>query len=169
MSLASDLLTQAKFLASLDRGRPKQASLRRSISTAYYSLFHLLLQESSFMLAPGSLAIMQPLVTRSINHSDIKKVARWFAGPWGNLPDELKARCTNPIPADLALFADTFSEMQHQRHEADYNIIKRFRRSESQKLISDTEAAMLAWSRIRRSEEAKQFLLCLIITDRWKR
>ena len=46
MTLAADLLKQAERLAKLEPKRPKQASLRRSISAAYYSLFHLLMGTS---------------------------------------------------------------------------------------------------------------------------
>ena len=42
MSLPEDLLEQAVHLATLDARRPKQANLRRAVSTAYYALFHLL-------------------------------------------------------------------------------------------------------------------------------
>ena len=37
MSLHADLLAQAEHLAQLESGRPKQASLRRAISSAYYA------------------------------------------------------------------------------------------------------------------------------------
>ncbi len=47
MSLASDLLDQAGTLAGLDPLKPKQASLRRAISAAYYSLFHLLIDDAA--------------------------------------------------------------------------------------------------------------------------
>jgi hypothetical protein len=50
MSLPADLLAQARRLVSLDPRRPRQASLRRAISTAYYALFHLLISEASAML-----------------------------------------------------------------------------------------------------------------------
>jgi len=39
MSLHADLLDQAEHLAQLDQRRPKQASLRRAVSSAYYALF----------------------------------------------------------------------------------------------------------------------------------
>ena len=35
-----DLIELAEFIAKRDAGRPKQASLRRAISTAYYAVFH---------------------------------------------------------------------------------------------------------------------------------
>jgi hypothetical protein len=50
MSLHADLLAQARRLVSQDPRRPRQASLRRAISTAYYALFHLLISEASAML-----------------------------------------------------------------------------------------------------------------------
>lgn len=44
-SSASDLLDQASTLAGLDPMKPKQASLRRAISAAYYSVIHLLIDD----------------------------------------------------------------------------------------------------------------------------
>jgi len=43
MALADDLLEQAHHLAKREPKRPRQASLRRAVSTAYYSLVHLLI------------------------------------------------------------------------------------------------------------------------------
>ena len=47
MALAEDLLKQAFLLVHREPKNPRQASLRRSVSTAYYALFHLLIQETS--------------------------------------------------------------------------------------------------------------------------
>jgi uncharacterized protein (UPF0332 family) len=41
MALAEDLLEQAFLLLNKESKNPKQASLRRAVSTAYYALFHL--------------------------------------------------------------------------------------------------------------------------------
>ncbi len=49
MSLADDLLEQSFELAAREAGAPdvpKQASMRRAVSTAYYALFHLLVGEA---------------------------------------------------------------------------------------------------------------------------
>lgn len=42
MSLPNELLAQARHLATKEPRRPRDASLRRSVSAAYYALFHLL-------------------------------------------------------------------------------------------------------------------------------
>lgn len=47
MAFAADLLDQAQHLAQREPKRPKLASLRRSISTAYYALVHLLIAEAT--------------------------------------------------------------------------------------------------------------------------
>jgi hypothetical protein len=46
MPFADDLLEQAHHLVTREEGEPKQASLRRAVSTAYYALFHLLIDEA---------------------------------------------------------------------------------------------------------------------------
>ncbi len=46
MAYHVDLLQQAKRLAHLEPKKPKQASLRRAVSTAYYSFFHFLITEA---------------------------------------------------------------------------------------------------------------------------
>jgi hypothetical protein len=55
MSLHADLLEQAGHLAQFDPTRPKQANLRRAVSSANYALFHMLASEMSALYAvePG--------------------------------------------------------------------------------------------------------------------
>ena len=47
MRLHDGLLEQAQHLLRREKRRPKQASLRRAISTAYYALFHLLVFDAA--------------------------------------------------------------------------------------------------------------------------
>jgi hypothetical protein len=47
MPFADQLLEQARHLANREKTRPRQASLRRAVSTAYYALFHLLISEAT--------------------------------------------------------------------------------------------------------------------------
>jgi hypothetical protein len=41
-----DLLEQARIPAKLDVKKPKQANLRRAVSSAYYAVFHFLVHEA---------------------------------------------------------------------------------------------------------------------------
>ena len=47
MAFPAHLLEQAKHLANREKRRPRQASLRRAVSTVYYALFHLLIHEAT--------------------------------------------------------------------------------------------------------------------------
>ena len=43
--MTDDLLTQARQLALIDVGKPKQTNLRRAISAVYYAVFHLFVDD----------------------------------------------------------------------------------------------------------------------------
>ena len=47
MGYCDDLLELAEQLANLEPADPRQACLRRAVSTAYYALFHLLISEAT--------------------------------------------------------------------------------------------------------------------------
>lgn len=53
MSQHSELLKQARFITRKELKRPTQASLRRSVSTSRYALFHLLVDEATKLLLSG--------------------------------------------------------------------------------------------------------------------
>jgi hypothetical protein len=73
VTLAADLLDQAAHLATLEPGRPKQASLRRSISSAYYSMFHLIVDDASRFLIGSSRLL--PAIARSFEHQAVRAAA----------------------------------------------------------------------------------------------
>jgi hypothetical protein len=79
MSLASDLLEQAQHLSRRERRRPRQASLRRAISTAYYALFHLLIDDATSTLV--SRAELRARFARAFDHGDMKNASRAFVNP----------------------------------------------------------------------------------------
>jgi hypothetical protein len=72
--LANDLLDQARLLATMDATRPKQASLRRAVSTAYYAVFHLLLAACTRRIAPATPAGLAERIVRSLAHAEMKEV-----------------------------------------------------------------------------------------------
>src|SRR5271165_93304 len=94
--LSSDLLKQAETLANQDQTRPKDASIRRAISTAYYALFHFLLDEAAGILV-GTSQSDKPL--RHI-------LVRCFVhGKMGSACERIVALVTKPIPRTYAPFA----------------------------------------------------------------
>ena len=51
MEFSDELLELAQDLADLHPESPRQANLRRAMSTAYYAIFHLLISETTLNLA----------------------------------------------------------------------------------------------------------------------
>lgn len=180
MSLADDLLEQAKDLLDLARpdspdqtnvsskperrGRPKQAKLRRSISTAYYSLFSLLVDEAAtVMVGSGNKKkALRGYMMRTISHETIGNVCKGFASR--NPDDKIKeALDGHRIPDDLADVARTCHNLQTHRHEADYNLIRSFTKEQAIDIVEETGEAHRKWRIIRDDETTKVFLAALIV------
>ncbi len=116
-TIHTDLLKQARILATRAPKRPKQANLRRAVSSAYYSLFHLLVHEAALHLLRGSAqAPYRKGLTRAFTHTDMKKASNALIG--GTLP--VYGPIT--IPADLRAVARAFVDLQEARHRADYDL-----------------------------------------------
>ena len=131
------LIDMAKLLAGQTgvpaQGRPRQAMLKRAVSTAYYALFHALCYSNANVLT-GRAAGRPPYplawtrTYRAMDHGPASDAMRRQAG---NMPVALRGN-----------FMATFRFLQEQRHKADYDPEARFRRSEVVSLISRTETAI---------------------------
>lgn len=123
-----DLLDIADQLARLDSGRPRQASLRRAVSTAYYALFHALAHLCADTLVgwrkPWSFVVP---VYRTLDHTRSKEVFKEMVRHGG----------------DAGLIGGTFIQLQQYRHTADYDPETFPRsRSETLDLIDEVRKAM---------------------------
>lgn len=159
MSLAEDLLEQADHLASRDAGRPRQASLRRAVSTAYYSLFHLLIEDAAGYLVGNS--PLAKIVARSFDHKNLRGAAISIgeASRNPNGAQGLRSVLRQPISLGLAEACDTFVNLQEQRHRADYDLSKPFTRSETKALVIDAYFAHATWRHERTTHNARVFIL----------
>ncbi len=166
MSLHDELLSQAERLARLEPKHPKQASLRRAISTAYYALFHLLIHEATTALVtdPG----LQKLVSRAFNHGEMRQACEQFRDD-KRLPDHLKATSPTPLPDDLKLVASAFVQLQEVRHAADYDVSRTFNQADTMTLLQTARQAFEAWQRVRNEQIATVFLVNLLLGSKWKR
>jgi len=169
MSLAEDLLRQAESLVRREPRRPRQASLRRAISTAYYALFHLLIEDASRMLIRGRGAEpTRRLVSRAFVHSEMNRASRAFAG--GTLPRLVDTAAGGvPMPKQLRHVAQAFVDLQQARHEADYDLTRSFSRADARALVDRTRQAFDYWKSVRSHEVARLYLLCLLLWSRWTR
>ena len=162
MSLHSELLKQARFLAQKEPKKPTQASLRRSVSASYYALFHLLVDEAAkLMLSGHARGPLRDCLSRAFHHSAMKKTAVQFAN---KAPSPKLAPGFNqqPLQQELVDVASSFVQLQEARHEADYNRALRFTRREALDLADLTDQAFRDWAQVRGSLQADTFLTGLL-------
>jgi hypothetical protein len=79
MGLAQDLLQQAEHLATYEGSSPSQASLRRAVSTAYYALFHLLVEDAALLWTGSPEA--RTAVERGFQHGLMRNTSVQFRKP----------------------------------------------------------------------------------------
>lgn len=159
MSLAADLLEQAGHLVVRDARRPRQASLRRAISTAYYSLFHLIIDDAVLLLVRSSQ--LRPTVARSFEHRHLRSAAEAIgkAHHSPNKTDGLQPLLRLPVSNELAEICETFVNLLEHRHRADYDTAQRFTRVETATLVEDASSAHAAWRGERDTYNAQVFML----------
>ncbi len=169
MSLATDLLDQAEMLAKREPKNPKQASLRRAISAAYYALFHLLVEDAARLFAGmvGRVdAATVARLSRTFDHAPLKEVSTQFRQ--NQLPHALQSS-GYVTPVDLKLVAKTFVDLQDARHKADYDTAKSFTRDEVQTHVREVRKAFDAWGRVSETAEARMYLGCFALSKAWNK
>lgn len=157
--IQDDLLEQASHLATRDRtGKPKQANLRRGVSSAYYALFHLLVTEaSSRLLARKALAGLRGGLARQFSHEGVKAASRAIASG-----GTLTGLGSVSVPADLKKVAQAVVDLQQARHDADYDLVTPISRREALDFVNQAKEAFDAWHRVRKSEPSELYLLLLL-------
>ncbi|HEY5330816.1 MAG TPA: hypothetical protein VIJ79_13090 [Acidobacteriaceae bacterium] len=165
MALADDLLSQAHALAIFDPDIPTQANLRRSISSSYYAVFHLLISESVQLLVPAQPRGLASRVGRAFAHADMSKVCKQVSQR--PLPDVFVPLLNKGISEQLRSVAETFSTLQQARHVADYDISAVFLREDALSIVADARFVFTDWNLIRNTEEANVFLTALAFGARW--
>ena len=83
----------------LDPMKPKQASLRRAIAAAYYSIFHLLIDEAARRISAN--AALQTIIARSFAHKNLKEAANKIIAQSSRQPPWPGKLLSTPIEPEL--------------------------------------------------------------------
>lgn len=159
MAYHDDLLNQALHLVHKEPRNPRQASLRRAVSTAYYALFHLLISEA---VANWNRVNLRAALSRAFDHGIMKAASnriqdtRQFPFP-GEEPG---------VVAALKTVAKTFAQLQEKRHIADYDNTTFWTRTEALAQVKSAEQAFATWKPIRNEQVAQAYLVSLVVKKR---
>jgi hypothetical protein len=160
------LLEQAQLMiVPPPAGPPRQVSLRRAISNAYYAIFHATLTAAGdeFIGVTQRSNDRYTLVYRSINHKALRDLCD------AATKSQLPARLARYVPAgfdpQIKAFATAAVELQERRHSADYDPSVRFRSADAIFALKTSRAALESL-RDATMESRKMFLSLLLFPPR---
>jgi hypothetical protein len=141
------------------RGAPRQAKLRRAASTAYYALFHFLLESATReLLGAVSDWPRYRMVYRSFQHNDMRVACQQATKP---LSQEIRGVFEiQEFGPEIRLCAQSFLELQKFREEADYDPGAKLTLSDTQGAITKAQTAMQSLA-VASQNERQIFLLSL--------
>ena len=158
--LSDDLLKQADHLATKEPRRPLQASVRRSVSTSYYALFHALSLEFTEIYPKEALAE----TCRMLDHGTAKAAASDIK----RLENAVLLGCA--ISADLTTIASDFLQLQQLRHEADYDLTRTFSRREALECVERAKRSIGLITKLKRDDprRLRALVLAFVLKPRCK-
>jgi uncharacterized protein (UPF0332 family) len=159
MAFHDDLLEQAEHLAKRERNRPRQASLRRAVSSAYYALFHLLIAKA---VSKWRITAQRPQLARIFEHARMNAASERVL----NVRQFPFARQDPIIVGHLKRIATTFCKLYDDRQTADYDNTMQWSRTEVLGLIDLVAEAFKSVEAIRDEPIANDYLLSLFLKDR---
>jgi hypothetical protein len=144
-------------VSEIGPGRPASGGLFRQPT---YALFHFLVAEA---IINWKKAEQRQVLARLFDHGKMKAASdkqraesrqylKFHAAP---SPELDRAR-------SLYQVSNTFFEIQHERHNADYNNLRHWTRTEVLNLIDRVEAALELWPSVRETSAAQAYLLSLL-------
>jgi uncharacterized protein (UPF0332 family) len=162
MPLAHDLLEQAYHLAPREPKRPKQASLRRAVSTSYYALFHLPISEATRNWKQSD---QRAALGRYFQHGVMANASNRQKGEYGKFLNTTPPPTPSPdtdCMTHLQTISFAFYQAYQQRQTADYDIVKPWTRTQALAIIDSVEAAFKAMPKIRDHKTAQAYLFSLL-------
>jgi uncharacterized protein (UPF0332 family) len=138
MPFADDLLKDGYHLAGRGGTKPKQSSLRRAVSNAYYGLFHLLIADF----------VGRARLGRMFEHRRMSQAVTRLKG-------------ANQVEVHLQKVIDAFAQLQQDRYTADYDIGTNWTPVEVKNTLAIADEAFKAWRAIRKETIAQDYLLTM--------
>ena len=143
----SEFLGAAKSLASPQAGAPNDAEVRRSISTAYYALFHTVLTAGADrLLGPHERGRAgYAIVYRSFEHTRMKRICEDAARSTVS-PSLQRQLGRVAFHSSLRDFANAFVLLQASRHAADYDPVIALDQDDALAAIDRAERAIASFA-----------------------
>jgi hypothetical protein len=154
MAYHDDLLAQALLLMHV--APPSQLTLRRAVSAAYYAVFHYLIAEAT---SNWNNAALRTALGRAYDHGTMKTASNRILNP-----RDFPYTGEDPtVVANLRFVAQTFIQLQEDRHFADYNLTKDLDPVEALTQVKSAEKIFNTWPTIRGEQISQAYLVSLLV------
>lgn len=153
MGLADDLLEDARHLAAKGTAKKRASCMRRAVSTAYYAVFHLLVED--FVLN-WPFVEQRARLARMFDHKKMRDAA--FT------PNDKRS----PTLVEIALVdvKTAFRQLQADRHRADYDLSWNIVATDVSDAVTLAEDTFGKWRSIRTEDVARDHLLSMFGANR---
>ncbi len=129
--MTEGLIQTARRLARTSPRRPRQADLKRAVSTAYYAVFHAMARDAADLL-----------VGTGPDRPDKAWLQAYRALEHGFASSACKQVQNLGFPDGIDTCARLFVDLQQRRHDADYNPLARVTRSEALEAADQADLAI---------------------------
>jgi hypothetical protein len=160
MAYPDDLLQFAQAIANLHSDEAHQPSSRRAVSTGYYALFHLLISDA---VANCTDPQFRATLARIFDHGPMKQASDRKLSElndfFGRRPLEGPERT---VKYHLYNVAETFSQAQQDRNDADYNLLREWPPTQVSLLLEGIAEAFKSWNAIRHEPVGRDYLISML-------
>jgi hypothetical protein len=164
MSLPNELLELARHLANLENETHAQANIRRSVSTAYYALFHLMVSETTLN---WSQIETRSALGRLFEHKKMKGACERKVAELNKLFSQKELDSPEfAVSKHLRLIAKAFVQAHQERNDADYETSEVWNRADALAQVDLVSRAFESWEAIKQEPVAQAFLFSLLAKDR---
>lgn len=159
MALHNELLALARELVDRNFGAAIPGDLRRGVSSAYYSVFHLLVHETTNRLI--AIPSLRGRVGRAFDHRVMKTVCQTYADLVPNAGGQLVLE-GQIVPQGIQNIATQFIALQKARHQADYDFLAVTTQAQAQTDVTRAEVVFLDWEAVKADPASDVFLTELL-------
>lgn len=159
--LPEQLIAQAEFL--LREATTNEANVRRSVSAAYYALFHLLIRDA---VKNWKHADHHSRLARTFDHKRMKDASTAMLKEGGRAQSTEAANPEQTVRFNLSIVCQNFVELQQARHRADYDVEEAFNPLDAAVHVAQTRLAFGYWAKVKDDPLAQGYLYSLLFKDR---
>lgn len=138
-----ELLGLARHLVDRNPGAQIEGDLRRAVSTAYYSVFHLLINEAMTNIVTD--IAFRSRVGRAFQHGLMRTVCDQYTPQHPNAGGDYVTQSGIVLAPEVRQVADAFLALNEAREEADYDSGVTIQHMQAVTEVQRAEAAFQAW------------------------